>query len=299
MRSSWLSFIDDYLAFVSVEKGLSAMTLEAYSLDLLEFMEFALKNRLNTPKEISTAHIIRWLKHLRKKGISPVSATRKLSSLRGFFRYLVLEGTIPASPTSVINNPRTGKTLPLVLSVSEVESILKEAGGPTPLGIRDRAMLECLYSCGLRASEAVNLLMSQMDLSAGFLRITGKGNKERIVPLGDEASSWLETYIKKARPVLLKKNVSYYCFIGRGGKPISRQRLWQIIRTYAQKAGIKQAVYPHVLRHSFATHLLEGGADLRAVQMLLGHSDISTTQIYTHLDMGHLRQVHRQYHPRP
>ncbi len=299
MHPSWESLIDDYLAFISVEKGLSSTTLEAYSRDLLEFMEFALENKLSSPKKIAAGHVIRWLKKLRTAGISPVSATRKLSSLRGFFRYLVLEGIIPASPTSVINNPRTGKTLPTVLSVDEVERILKEARGPEPLGIRDRAMLECLYSCGLRATEAVNLLMNQIDLAAGFLRITGKGSKERVVPLGGEASSWLETYIKKARPLLLKRHNSYYCFIGRGGRPISRQRLWQIIKAYAQKAGIKQAVYPHVMRHSFATHLLEGGADLRAVQMLLGHSDISTTQIYTHLDMSHLRRVHRQFHPRP
>ncbi len=299
MSTSWESFIDDYLAFVSVEKGLSPVTVEAYSVDLLDFVEFALKKGLASPEQITASHVITWLKHLKARGISPVSATRKLSSLRGFFRYLLLEGILSASPTSVINNPRAGKTLPTVLSIQEVERILEEARVTEPLGLRDRAILECLYSCGLRASEAVNLLMNQVDFPAGFLKITGKGNKERIVPLGNEASSWLEKYIKTARPILLKKNKSYYCFLGKGGRPITRQRLWQIIKEYALRAGIKRSVYPHVLRHSFATHLLEGGADLRAVQMLLGHSDISTTQIYTHLDMSHLRRIHREFHPRP
>jgi len=298
MEPFWESSIDDYLAFVSVEKGLSNTTLDAYSRDLLEFMEFAVKRNLSSPVEINTTQVTRWLKQLKKNGISPVSATRKLSSLRGFFRYLVMEGVMAASPTSVISNPRTGKTLPRVLSVQEVERLLSQAKGPTPMGLRDRALLECLYSCGLRASEAVNLLMSQIDFSAEFLRIRGKGNKERITPLGAEALSWLERYIKTARPGLLKKNQSFYCFLGRGGRPISRQRLWQIIKSYALKAEISQDVYPHVLRHSFATHLLEGGADLRAVQMLLGHSDISTTQIYTHLDLSHLRRIHRKFHPR-
>ncbi len=298
MSGSWESLIDDYLAFVSVEKGLSPKTLEAYSSDLIEFTEFALKRKLTSPNQVGTIHVIKWLKHLKAKQISPVSATRKLSSLRGFFRYLVMEGAIPASPTSVINNPRTGKTLPTVLSIQEVERLLSQAQDTTPIGTRDRAMLECLYSCGLRASEAVNLLMNQIDLSSRFLKIVGKGNKERIVPLGSEAATWLDRYIKGARPVLLKRRKSFYCFLGRGGKPISRQRLWQIIKVYSLKAGINQCVYPHVLRHSFATHLLEGGADLRVVQMLLGHSDISTTQIYTHLDMSHLRQVHKRFHPR-
>jgi len=296
---SWEVLLDDYFAFISVEKGLSTVTLEAYSTDLLEFMEFAEKNGIHSPADVKTAHVIKWLQKLKKNGISPVSATRKLSSLRGFFRYLVLEEIIPASPTSVINNPRTGKTLPTVLSVQDVEKLLSQVPGSTPMETRDRAIIECLYSCGLRASEAVNLLMNQIDLSSRFLKIRGKGNKERIVPVGEEAAWWLDRYIRKARPLFLKKAKSYYCFLGRGGRPISRQRLWQIIKECAMKAGISQDVYPHVLRHSFATHLLEGGADLRAVQMLLGHSDISTTQIYTHLDMSHLRQIHKTFHPRP
>ncbi len=295
----WQPSVDEYMSFISVEKGLSATTLEAYSSDLLEFMDFAIKNGLNSPTDVATSHVMAWLKILKENGISARSATRKLSSLRGFFRYLVLEGIISASPTSVISNPRTGRPLPTVLNVQEVERLITQPQGPSPLGIRDRAILECLYSCGLRASEAVNLLMNQIDLRSGFIRIVGKGNKERIVPLGEEAALWLEKYIKTGRPRLLNKRNSHYCFIGKTGRPISRQRLWQIIKHYAIKAGITRDVYPHVLRHSFATHLLEGGADLRAVQMLLGHSDISTTQVYTHLDMSHLRRVHRQFHPRP
>ena len=182
--------------------------------------------------------------------------------------------------------------------MQEVEALLSQPNVEKPAGIRDRAILEVLYSCGLRASEAVGLLMNELNMEAGFLKVSGKGGKERVVPFGEEAAYWLGRYIKSARPKLLKNAVSYYCFVGRRGRPITRQRLWQIIKTCALQAGIKTRVHPHVLRHSFATHLLEGGADLRAVQMLLGHSDISTTQIYTHMDISYLRTVHREYHPR-
>jgi len=279
---TWQSDIDDYLAFISVEKGLSATTLDAYSRDLVRFSEFAEGQGLDGPEEIRTSHIIAWLKLLKTQGIAPVSATRKLSSLRGFFRFLMVEGRLTASPTSVVSNPRAGRRLPSVLSVQEVDALLSQPDVDKPLGIRDRAILEVLYSCGLRASEAVGLLMNQINPDARFLKVSGKGGKERMVPFGEEAGYWLDRYIRSARPKLLKKAVSYYCFVGRRGRPITRQRLWQIIKTCAVRAGIKTRVHPHVLRHSFATHLLEGGADLRAVQMLLGHSDISTTQIYTH-----------------
>lgn len=299
MALSWNTAIDDYLAFITVEKGLSNTTLDAYSCDLLEFSLFSEKKGLKSPEQVTTNDILNWLKQLKKKGISPVSATRKLSSLRGFFRFLVLENRLSTSPTSLISNPRIGRNLPRVLSVDEIEQLLTQPSIEKPAGLRDRALLEVLYSSGLRASEASNLLMKQINLPANFLKISGKGNKERVVPLGQEAAYWLKKYIESARPKLLKKALSYYCFVGRKGKPISRQRLWQLIKNYAAKAGLKGKIHPHVLRHSFATHLLEGGADIRAVQMLLGHSDISTTQIYTHLDISHLRIIHQKFHPRP
>ena len=296
---SWQSDIDDYLAFVLVEKGLSRKTLEAYSFDLIEFSSFSENLKCKSPEDVHTRHVLKWLKHLKETGISATSISRKLSSVRGFFRFLLLENRISASPTAVIGNPKTGRKLPLVLTTREVERLLDQPDTSKPTGLRDRAMLEVLYSCGLRATEAVSLLMSQMNLQGGFLKITGKGNKERVAPLGDEAKYWLEKYIQKARPHLLKKAKSHYCFVGTRGKPLSRQRLWQIIKQYSLRAGLSSKVYPHCLRHCFATHLLEGGADLRAVQILLGHSDIGTTQIYTHLDTGYLRKVHRKFHPRP
>ncbi len=295
---SWQNDIDDYLAFVAVEKGLSSKTLDAYSFDLNEFSSFVSKLDCKYPEQVGTRHVIKWLTHLRTNGISPRSCARKLSSLRGFFRYLLLENRISVSPTAVVGNPKVGRKLPIVLTVNEVTRLLEQPDTAKPTGLRDRAILEILYSCGLRVSETAGLQVGQINLDSGFLKITGKGNKERIVPLGEEAGFWLKEYLNKARPRLLNKANSYYCFVGRRGKPLSRQRLWQIIKGYSLKAGLSTKVYPHCLRHCFATHLLEGGADLRAVQLLLGHSDITTTQIYTHLELGYLRTIHKRYHPR-
>ncbi len=296
---SWQEDIDDYLAFISVEKGLANKTIEAYSFDIIDFSSFTKGLGCNSPEQVRTKHVVKWLTHLKKSGISAASTSRKLSSVRGFFRYLLMENRISTSPTAIIGNPRAGRKLPLVLTPQEVDRLLNEPDIAKPTGLRDRAMLEVLYSCGLRASETVGLQMGQINMEGRFLKITGKGNKERIVPLGAEAKSWLEEYTTKARPHLLKKAKSYYCFVGKRGRHISRQRLWQIIKQYSIRAGLSGKVYPHCLRHCFATHLLEGGADLRAVQLLLGHSDIGTTQIYTHLDTGYLRKIHRRFHPRP
>ncbi|NPA93946.1 MAG: site-specific tyrosine recombinase XerD [Thermodesulfobacteria bacterium] len=296
---AWQNDIDDYLAFIAVEKGLSNKTLEAYSFDMLEFASFAKSQGKKEPEGVTTKLVLNWLSHLKKSGVTPATMARKLSSVRGFFRYLLMEGRIKASPTSVIGNPKIGRKLPLVLTPQEVERLLAQPDTGSLTGLRDRALLEILYSCGLRASEAVTLKLSQIHLQEGFLKIVGKGNKERIVPLGEEATFWLKEYLAKGRPKLLKNANSYFCFVGRRGKPISRQRLWQIIKKYSLMAGLSDKVYPHCLRHCFATHLLEGGADLRAVQLLLGHSDIGTTQIYTHIDTGYLRKVHRTFHPRP
>jgi integrase/recombinase XerD len=261
-------------------------------------MDVCQRAGLGHPDEVTSAHIVEWLSLLKKQGLKPASSSRKLSAVRGFFRFLCMEYGLENSPTEVIRNPASGRHLPTVLSVREVDAILEQPDVAKPSGLRDRAMMELAYACGLRATELVSLAMSGIDFSGAFVRVVGKGEKERIVPAGKVAMEWTERYVKEARGRLLKKRHSLFLFPGRGGRAMSRQRFWQIIKQYASQAGISSAVYPHVLRHSFATHLLEGGADLRTVQMLLGHSDISTTQIYTHLDAGFLRKVHRQFHPR-
>ncbi len=294
---TWQQLLDDYLAYLSIERGASDNTMECYSHDLAGLMEFMERATINSPDEIRPRHILRWLKELRDSGLCPATTARKLSAARGFFRFLVEQHGLKATPTAVISNPSTGQRLPTVLSVAEVERLLDQPDVSKASGLRDRAMLETMYACGLRASETVKLALGQVDRRLGYLRILGKGDKERIVPMGKTALYWLDRYIKDGRGKILGKKASNFVFPGRSGIPLSRQRLWQIIKKYALMAGLK-AIYPHVLRHSFATHLLEGGADLRSVQMLLGHSDISTTQIYTHLDIRHLRMIHKKFHPR-
>ncbi len=295
---NWTALLDDFMAHMSVERGASVHTLDGYSRDVMSFLVSISARGIEEPSRVKPAHILEWLSELRSKGISASSATRKLSALRSFFRFLVAEYGLESSPTSLINNPRTGRTLPVVLSVRQIEDILEQPDTSTPMGLRDRALLEITYACGLRASEAVSLAMHSVDMKLGYVRVTGKGNRERIVPAGALAMEWIDKFVERGRPALLKRAASNYLFPARAGRHMSRQRFWQILRKYAASAGIDGSVYPHALRHSFATHLLEGGADLRTVQMLLGHSDITTTQIYTHLDIGRLRSIHRKFHPR-
>ncbi len=298
-KVSWDQAIDQFLSYLFVEKGLSTNTLEAYSRDLINFQEFMEKNcSITDPVKTDTGDVLAWLRGLKDSGRSASSITRALSPVRGFFRFMIMEFGLRSSPTSVIGNPIRGRTLPIVLDPSEVEKLMHAPDLSKDSGIRDRALLEILYSCGLRASEAAALQLADADLKNGFLRVTGKGRKERIVPMGEEAITWLKSYLKGPRSRLLKKGNSFFIFVSNRSKPLSRQRIWQLIKKYALLAGIHKNVYPHVLRHSFATHLLEGGADLRSVQLLLGHSDIGTTQIYTHVDISRLRKIHRQYHPR-
>ncbi len=295
---NWTMLLDDFMAHMSVERGASVHTLDGYSRDVMSFLVSIAPKGIDEPEGVKPVHILEWLSTLRSDGISASSATRKLSALRSFFRFLVAEHGLESSPTSLVNNPRTGRSLPVVLSVKQIEEILEQPDTSTPMGLRDRALLEITYACGLRASEAVSLVTHSIDWKLRYVRITGKGNRERIVPAGGVAMEWLEKFFEKGRSALLGRSVSSYLFPARAGKHMSRQRFWQILRKYAIAAGIDGPVYPHALRHSFATHLLEGGADLRTVQMLLGHSDITTTQIYTHLDIGRLRTVHRKFHPR-
>ncbi len=286
------------MSYLFVEKGLARNTLDAYSRDLISFQEVMESMGVAGPAQAETSHILAWLKGERARGQAASSITRALSAIRGLFRFMILEYGLKKSPTAVISNPIKGRHLPVVLDVGEVDRLLSAPDTGSDMGVRDRCLLELLYSCGLRASEAAGLKVSDMDLSLGYLRIQGKGGKERIVPMGQEAIFWVKRYIKGPRARLLKRRNSFHLFVTNRSRPMTRQRIWQIMKKYALKAGISKEVYPHVLRHSFATHLLEGGADLRSVQMLLGHADISTTQIYTHMDMARLRQIHKQFHPR-
>jgi len=291
--------IEAFLEYLTLEKNLSSNTLQSYAIDLKDFKNFLQKEKIKRIEEVSVETILLFLERLRKKGLSSSSISRKLSALRSFFRFLELEKGFSHNPVLLIESPKLPRRLPRVLTVNEVERLLSAPDPSTPQGLRDKAMLETLYATGLRVSELVALTFAQLNLEVGFLRVLGKGSRERLVPLGDFARHYLELYLREARPQLLSgRSDPPQIFLNRRGRPLTRQRFWQIIRDYARKVGITTEVSPHVLRHSFATHLLERGADLRAVQMMLGHASLSTTQIYTHLDLQNLRNVHEKHHPR-
>ena len=290
--------VDLYMNFLLVEKGLAAATLEAYGADLRTFTSFLETERIDDLREIGSAAILKYLIHLNNQDIRPRSRARHLVTLRGFFRYLVRDGVLSADPTRVVELPKSGLKLPEVLSVTEVEQLLNL---PEPLnarGMRNLAMLELLYAAGLRVSELVNLKLLDVNLEAGFVRVIGKGSKERIIPIGASARNRLIDYIESGRPALLKGRTSAYLFVARAGNPMTRQGFWKLLKKRAGECGIRKHVTPHSLRHSFASHLLEGGADLRVVQVMLGHSDISTTQIYTHVARERLKDIHKRCHPR-
>ncbi|HFC97427.1 MAG TPA: site-specific tyrosine recombinase XerD [Thermosulfurimonas dismutans] len=292
------SWVDEFLTYLELERNLSSHTLEAYARDLKDFQTFLQKEGGITPEEAGTEDILLFLEELKRRGLSSRTLARKLSALKSFYRFLELEERIEHNPLLLIEGPRLPRNLPKVLSVEEVERLLSAPDLSTPQGLRDRAMLETLYATGMRVSELVRLTFAQLNLSAGFVRIFGKGKRERLVPLGDLAREYLERYLREARPLLCGGKETPYVFLNRKGDPLTRQRFWQIIRDYARRAGITREISPHVLRHSFATHLLQGGADLRSVQMMLGHASLSTTQIYTHLHLRNLRAVHEKHHPR-
>ena len=287
-----------YLYFLAFEKGLSEKTIESYSRDLSRYLQFLRQQGIETISDTDTPLILKHLISLREAGLGSKSCARHLVTLRGFYRFLVQEKVFAYDPARHIDLPKSGLKLPDVLSVAEVDLLLKMPDTKKPRGQRNAAMIELLYAAGLRVSELVNLVLLDVNLEACFVRVLGKGSKERIVPIGTHARKKIDDYIKTARPLLLKKNVSKYLFVARAGKPLSRQGFWKLLKQYSQQAGIKKKITPHSLRHSFASHLLEGGADLRAVQVMLGHVDISTTQIYTHVAREHLKQMHEKYHPR-
>jgi len=290
--------VDRYLNHLLVEKGLSPHTLAAYSRDLAVFFEFAAKGGIERVEEMDTSLILKHLIALHAQGLGPGSRGRHLVSLRGFFRFLVQERVLEHNPARLVDLPKKGLRLPDVLSVQEVERLLEVPGEKRPEGRRDRAMLELLYAAGLRVSELISVGVYDAELEAGFVRVLGKGAKERVVPVGGPAREKIRAYLETARPALLKGKTSRYLFVGRGAKPLTRQGFWKLLKKHALEAGITKNITPHTLRHSFATHLLEGGADLRAVQEMLGHADIATTQIYTHVAGTRLKEIHRKYHPR-
>jgi integrase/recombinase XerD len=292
------NLIDQYLNYLLVEKGLSRTTLESYSRDLIRYREFLHQNRIQRISENDTALILKHLIALRNAGLSARSRARHLVSLRGFYRFMFQERILKHDPARLVDLPKTSMKLPDVLSVEEVSQLLEAPDADMPRGARDGAMLELLYAAGLRVSELVNLKLQDINLEAGFVRVLGKGSKERLVPIGLHAKDKIESYIEKSRNTLLKNRASPYLFVARAARPITRQGFWKLLRKYGTLAQLNKKVTPHSLRHSFATHLLEGGADLRAVQVMLGHVDIATTQIYTHVARQQLKIIHERFHPR-
>ncbi|CAK1223861.1 Site-specific recombinase XerD (XerD) [Fructobacillus tropaeoli] len=289
--------MEDYLNYVQVDRGLSKNTITAYRQDLTNFCAFLKKNQ-TTWRQVDHQVVLAFLNQLRLEKRANTSVARMVTSLRKCFSYLKNEGLIEHDPMLNIKPPKKAEHLPAVLSVEEVDLLLETPDVSTPLGLRTRALLEVLYATGLRVSELINLKLDDLHLDLGLIQTLGKGDKERIVPIGEVAVDWINRYLQSARPALVKGQRTVTLFVNDHGRSLSRQGVWQLIKKLVAQAGIKKDVSPHTLRHSFATHILENGADLRIVQELLGHADISTTQIYTHISKKRLSQVYDQFHPR-
>ncbi len=292
-------WVDRFLAHKKIEYGASPHTLDAYGRDLSSFVAYCTKRHVTDVTKVTEAEILGYVMHRRTQDrVSARTVARNLIAVRNFLRFLHEEGVLAANPAELVEIPKLERSLPKVLTYAEVEALLGAPNTATPGGVRDRAMLEVLYASGLRVSELVGLPQRSVDLSIGILRVMGKGRKERLTPLGDVAGNWLQRYLDEARPHLLGRRLSDAVFVTNRGGPMTRQHFHVLIKKYARAAGIKRPVSPHVLRHSFATHLLEHGAGLRAVQEMLGHADLSTTEIYTHINRERLKRVHREHHPR-
>ncbi len=291
-------WIDQFLHYLEVEKGLSQNTLISYEYDLRPFMAYLEKLAITEISHVQRVEILSFLSHLHTRALSPASVSRTLSTLRGLFKFLLKEGKIAHDPLAHIRSPKKAMRLPKVIPFQEIEALLNLKKGTSLAAIRDDTMIEVLYATGLRVSEMTHLQTHAMNLEGGYLIAQGKGSKERAVPIGDYAREKLTRYIQSIRPHLLKGQHSIHLFINRSGRPLSRQCFWKQLKKYAIKAGIGREVTPHMLRHSFATHLLDRGADLRSVQMMLGHADIATTQIYTHVTRKRLKEAHQKSHPR-
>ena len=290
--------LDQFLSYLTVEKGLAKKTLEAYSHDLNRFLNYLQEKKIEDLLGVTKLDVRAFLLTLKAKKLSNKTVVRNLVAIRTFFRFLTQEGKLESNPVEDLESPQLAKTLPEILSLQEVEQLLETPKPQTPLGVRDRSMLEMLYATGMRVSELVSLQMNQLNLEGGYVLLLGKGSKERAVPIGGEAIKRVSDYLKGARQKLSKGKESPFLFLNRSGRKMSRQVFWKNIKSYGRRAGIRKKITPHLLRHSFASHLLARGADLRSVQMLLGHADISTTQIYTHVTGERLKQVHKRHHPR-
>jgi integrase/recombinase XerD len=290
--------LDQFLHYLVVEKGLSKNTIEAYGHGLNRFLNHLSEKGVREWVKVTKFDVKAFLLFLKRQGLSTKTVVRNLVAIRTFFKFLVQEGALEVNPVEELESPKLAKTLPKILSLKEVEQLLEQPNPQTPIGMRDRAMLELLYATGMRVSELTQLPINQINLEGGYVLVYGKGSKERMVPLGREAMRWVDLYLKTARDKLAKGKESPYLFINRSGKGMSRQRFWKTLKAYGLRAGIRKRISPHLLRHSFASHLLERGADLRSVQIMLGHVDISTTQIYTHVTGERLKKVHQRYHPR-
>ncbi len=289
--------LEAFRQYLILEKGLSKNSVQAYFSDINQLLGF-LEDRGRNLEQTTTSDLLTFLAWLKSNGASGRTLARKISSLRTFFGWLNSEGILAQDPSELLEGPRLPRRLPKTLSYEEIRSLLESPDPRDPFGLRDKALLELLYATGIRISEAAGLRLASVNFEVGYIRLFGKGERERVVPLGEVARNWLLRYLRDGRGYFLKGRSSEYIFLGKGGKPLTRQRLWQIIKAHARKVGIAQKLTPHVLRHSFASHLLAGGADLRAVQMMLGHASLSTTQIYTHLDKAHLIQIFKRTHPR-
>jgi integrase/recombinase XerD len=291
-------YLDMFLNYLQVEKGLSGNTLDAYSRDIGRYLNHLEDKGYDSFAAVTPLVVGSFVAELKEMGLSPRSRARSLSAIRMFHRFLIIENHCESNPTSVIESPRTGGRLPSVLSSREVDLLLSATGDDGHTAVRDRAMLELLYATGLRVSELVSLRIRDVNLEAGFLLTVGKGDKERLVPIGDSAKNALSEYLEMVRPRQDRKGNSPFLFLTRLGERMTRQSFWNIIKKRAVGAGIAKNISPHTLRHSFATHLLENGADLRSVQIMLGHADLSSTQIYTHVTRERLKRLHEEIHPR-
>ena len=289
--------VAEYLGALQSEQGASRNTLAAYRRDLGDFLGFLSTRRLR-PAAVSPDDVVSWLEGLRGRGLASTSVARRLSAVRGFYRHLLREGAARRDPTEHLDTPRASRPLPRALSREAATALIEAPDPRRPAGVRDRAVLELLYATGMRASECLGLRLEDLNLSAGYVICTGKGAKQRLVPVGAEALAWVRRYLRDVRPGHTRRRDSGHLFVNPRGSGLSRQSLWTLVGRAAAAAGLRRRVSPHMLRHSFASHLLEGGADLRSVQAMLGHADIWTTQIYTHLPTAALKRMYREFHPR-
>ena len=293
-----INYIEDFMDYLSVERGLAHNTLLAYRRDLNKYINYLESQGIVELKQVNRNYISNFMYDQKRQELSTNSICRALAAIKTFHKFLVRERLSQDDPTSLVDTPKLWKKVPDVLTTKEIEAIIQAAKGRRWQAIRDRAILELFYASGMRVSELVNLKIDSVNLDLGYVRCIGKGSKERIIPIGKRAKEALERYLRDVRGRLIKNEMETTLFLSRLGKRISRQSIWKIIKSYARKANIKKEIKPHTLRHSFATHLLEHGADLRSVQEMLGHADISTTQIYTHVDKERLKSIHKEFHPR-